>query len=384
MKLPIIDKEDIYFMRRALALAKRGAGKTSPNPMVGAIIVQKGQGQRLLRGERPLRVIGEGYHHGPGIPHAEAVALANASESVKGATLYTNLEPCCHTKKRTPPCTDAILKSGIARVVVGMKDPNPAVNGKGIQVLSDAGIVVQAGLLKDEAEVLNAGYIKWITTGRPFVILKAAMTLDGKIATKTGASRWITGEAARRQVHQLRSSVDAVVIGIGTVIADDPMLISNLKGRTNPLRVVIDPCLKISLSAKLITSCQIAKTLILTNDSASSRKQKQIEHLGVEVRRFPYRKEGIPFDGILKTLGEMGICNLLIEGGGNVNGRSLREGAVDRVIFYIAPKFLSGDDAKAVVSGKSISRLEAAIQIADMKISKVGGDICISGMVQKK
>jgi diaminohydroxyphosphoribosylaminopyrimidine deaminase/5-amino-6-(5-phosphoribosylamino)uracil reductase len=364
--------QDIHFMRRALALAKRGLGKASPNPMVGAVIVRNG------------KIVGSGYHHGPGQPHAEVNALSQAGVKARGATLYTNLEPCCHTKKRTPPCTDAILKSGIARVVVGIKDPNPAVNGSGLQVLSNAGIVVQVGLLQDEAQTLNEGYIKWITTNRPFVILKAAMTLDGRIATKTGESRWITGEAARRQVHRLRASVDAVMIGIGTVLADDPMLISNLKGRANPLRVVIDPALKIPLSARLITSCKIAPTLILTNDSASSRKQKQIEQLGIQVHRFPYQKDGIPFDELLKALGEMGICNLLIEGGGNVNGRALREGAVDRVIFHIAPKFLAGDDAKAVVSGKSIFMLDDAIRIEDMKISKVGEDICISGMVQKK
>ncbi len=364
-------------MRRALALAKRGIGKTSPNPMVGAVIVGKG------------RLIAEGYHHGPGTPHAEAIALALAGQLAKGhrvlrgATLYTNLEPCCHTEKRTPPCTNAILKSGIARVVVGMKDPNSAVNGKGLQILSDAGIIVQVGLLQDAAEALNEGYTKWITTGRPFVILKAAMTLDGNIATKTGASRWITGEKARGEVHRLRSLVDAVLVGIGTVLADDPMLISNLKGRKNPLRVVIDPKLTTPLSARLMTSLETAPTLILADDSASVKKQRQIEQLGATVQRFRHQKEGISFDTILKMLGEMGICNLLIEGGGNVNGRALREGAVDRVIFYIAPKFLAGDDATSVVSGKALSLLSQAILLQDIKISTVGEDICISGMVRK-
>jgi diaminohydroxyphosphoribosylaminopyrimidine deaminase/5-amino-6-(5-phosphoribosylamino)uracil reductase len=370
-------KHDEFFMRRALSLAKKGAGKTSPNPMVGAVIVRYGNGGT------PPAIVGEGYHHGAGLPHAEVIALAYAGSKAKGAILYTNLEPCCHTEKRTPPCTNLVLKSGIARVVIAMKDPNPMVNGRGIKILRKAGITVTTDVLQNEAKQLNEVFVTYITTRRPFVILKAAMTLDGKIATKSGESRWITGEVARQEVHKVRSEVDAVLVGIGTVLADNPNLVVGKKGTKNPLRVVIDPYLKIQISANLIVSAQTAQTLVITTTAASAKKQKQLEQLGVKIEMFPLQKGGIPFKDILKRLGEMGITSLLIEGGGNVNGRALREGVVDKVIFYIAPKFLCGDDAKAVVAGKAISSLADAAFLHDVTIRKVGDDLCVCGYIGK-
>ncbi len=378
----IYTQQDEFFMRRALSLAKKGAGKTSPNPMVGAVIVGHG------------KVVGEGFHHGPGLPHAEVIAFAKAGLKAKGATLYTNLEPCCHTKKRTPPCTNLLLKSGIARVVIAMKDPNHQVNGRGIKILRQAGITVTTGVLQKDAERLNEVFIKQMTTKLPFVILKAAMTLDGRIATKSGESRWITGEKARQEVHKLRSQVDAVLVGIGTVLADDPMLIAGGKKKnpsqgtlppqgTLPLRAVIDPHLKIPLHSRLIASILEAPTLLLTTVSATSKKAILVTKTGVRIEYFPKNTAGIPFKAILKRLGQIGITSVLIEGGGNVNGRALREGVVDKVIFYIAPKFLCGNDAKAVVDGKAISSLADATSLHDVTIRKVGDDLCVEGSIGK-
>ncbi|MBI3598505.1 MAG: bifunctional diaminohydroxyphosphoribosylaminopyrimidine deaminase/5-amino-6-(5-phosphoribosylamino)uracil reductase RibD [Nitrospirae bacterium] len=356
-------------MRRAFFLARKGAGKTAPNPMVGAVIVRHG------------RIVGEGYHHRAGCAHAEIIALAQAGKKAGGGTLYTNLEPCCHTEKRTPPCTDAIIQSGIARVVAAMLDPNPMVHGKGFNALRAAGIDVTVGLLQHEANRLNEIFIKQMKTKLPFVILKAAMTLDGRIATKTGASRWVTCEKARDEVHKLRSKVDAVLVGIGTVLADDPALLANRKGFKNPLRVVIDPHLKIPVHSRLVTSVGQAPTLVLTTVSTSSKKAALLMRNGVRIESFPKQIGGIPFEAILKRLSQIGITSLLIEGGGNVNGRALREGIVDKVIFYIAPKFLCGNDAKAVVDGEAIASLTDAVSLRDLTIRKVGDDLCVEGYI---
>jgi diaminohydroxyphosphoribosylaminopyrimidine deaminase/5-amino-6-(5-phosphoribosylamino)uracil reductase len=356
--------------------------------MVGAVIVRHEKGQRALRGERPLRgqralrVVGEGYHHQPGLPHAEIIALEQAGANAFGGTLYTNLEPCCHTKKRTPPCTNAILKSGISRVVVAMRDPNKMVNGRGIQILREAGVSVTCDLMRDQAMRLNEVFVKRMTQKLPFVILKAAMTLDGKIATKTGASRWITSDAARREVHQLRSRVDAVLVGIGTVLADDPELLAYGKTK-NPMRVVIDPNLKIPIQSRLVTTVSSAPTLVMTTVSAASKKASLLAQAGVLIESFPKKVGGIPFQAILKRLMKKGIASLLIEGGGRVNGRALREGVVDRVIFFIAPKFLCGNDAKAVVEGKSVATLADAVSLRDMTIRKVGDDLCVEGYIKQ-
>ena len=358
-------------MKRALRLARKGKGKTSPNPLVGAVVVKKGV------------VVGEGVHPGPGQPHAEALALAQAGKRAAGATLYINLEPCCHTNKRTPPCVDAILRSGVRKVVAAMIDPNPLVSGKGFEALRRGGLEVGEDLLRSEAERLNEIYIKYITTGRPFVILKTAMTLDGRIATAKGESRWVTGEAARREVHRLRSEVDAVMVGIGTVLADNPMLTPRIKGAKNPLRVIVDPRLKTPLHARAISTLSDAPTLLVTTAEAPSQRIKEFRKKGAQVEIFPQIDGKIGFPAILERLGKSGIASVLIEGGGTLNGMALRAGVVDRAIFFIAPKLLLGDDAKSVIAGRSIERLSEALRLVNLKVRRIGEDIRVEGDIQK-
>lgn len=358
-------------MKRALRLAGRRRGRTSPNPMVGAVVVRKGE------------VVGEGFHSGPGLPHAEVLALEQAGRLAAGATLYINLEPCCHTGKRTPPCTGLLVQSGIRRVVAAMTDPNPMVSGKGFQLLRQAEIEVAEGVLRAKAERLNEIFTKYITTQRPFVVLKAAMTLDGRIATRSGGSRWITGEPARAEVHRLRSEVDAVMVGIGTVLVDDPMLTARRRGAKEPVRIVIDPALRTPLNARIITSIGDAPTLLLTSSKAPAGKLRALKEKGAQIALLPHTKGEFSFDAILERLGKAGITSLLIEGGGKVNGMALRAGGVDRVIFYIAPKLFCGDDAKGVVAGRSIRLLSGAVQLDHLKVRKIGEDIRIEGDVRK-
>ncbi len=363
---------DVFYMKRAIRLAEKGRGRTAPNPMVGAVVVREGE------------LVGAGYHHAAGQPHAEIPALQAAGKSAKGATLYTNLEPCCHTKKRTPPCTEAIIESGIVRVISAMKDPNPLVSGKGFQRLSDAGIRVEVGLLEAEASALNAVFIKNMKTGLPFVTLKAAMTLDGRIATASGASKWISGETARREVDRLRAEADAVLVGIGTVLADDPMLaLRHIKGR-NPRRFIIDPHLKTPLDAKLVTTARSIPTVILTTTQAAPYPIAALKAAGVIVRLIAMQDGIMPFPTILQDLSRQGVTHLLVEGGGGVNGVLLRSGCVDRVIFYISPRFLCGEDAKGVVTGKAVPRLEAAPALEGIKVRRMGNDIRIEGRLKKK
>lgn len=364
-------EQHLVYIKQVLGLARRGYGKASPNPMVGALLVKKGV------------VVGKGVHPGPGRPHAEVLALAQAGRRSKGATLYTNLEPCCHTQKRTPPCTDAIIQSGVQRVVASMTDPNPLVFGKGFAALRHAGIEVTEGLMRLEAERLNEAFIKFMTTQKPLVILKAAMTLDGRIATGKGKSRWITGEAARKEVHHLRGGVDAVMVGIGTVLADDPMLTARRKSARNPLRVVIDPSLKMPFKARLLTSLGEAETLLFTSSRAPSKKVERLRAMGVSILSLPLSKGEISFRTILKALGKRGITSVLVEGGGRVNGIALRSGEVDRVIFYIAPKLLCGEDARGVVAGRSIQNLSAAIGLDQFKVGRIGEDVKIEGYINK-
>ncbi len=384
------EQEDQYYLRRTLLLAKKGEGKTSPNPMVGSVVVRPLKLSAQTKSGRQTKIVGEGYHKGPGHPHAEVVALIKAGRLARGGTLYTNLEPCCHTDKRTPPCTNAIIESDIARVVIAMKDPNPKVNGKGIAQLRDAGIAVTLGILETEARQLNELFVKYMTTKKPFVILKAAMTLDGKIATKSGESHWISGPAAREEVHQLRSQVDAVLVGIGTVLADNPLLtardIGDLRSGAgkNPLRVVIDPDLKISLTAKLVATIKEAPTLILTRVPVSNKKLGQLQEMGVWVERLPAQKGLFDWKIILQMLGRMGVTSLLIEGGGFVNGQVLREGVVDKVIFYIAPRLLCGSDAQSITGGKAIGSLTDAVRLYDLKCTPVGDDFRIEGYLKKR
>lgn len=360
LMLSLIAMDGATYMKRALMLARRARGRTSPNPMVGAVLVKGG------------RIIAEDYHRKPGTPHAEALAIEKAGPSAKGATLYVSLEPCSHTEKRTPPCADAIIKAGIKRVVAAMSDPNPRVSGTGIRKLEEAGIDVSVGVLEDEARKLNEAYIKYITTGRPFVILKTAMTLDGKIATPTGESKWITGEKSRRLVHRLRGSVDAILTAVGTVKADDPELTARVRGGKNPARVVIDPLLESPLKARVF-KCP-PETILVT--STTSGKLNKLIKSGVKVITY---KGKLELSWLLQELGSMGITSVLLEGGSSLNGHALMEGVVDKVMYFIAPKIIGGAKSYPAVGGSDFRPLDKALRLKDMKARRVGEDILVEG-----
>ena len=357
-------KEDLKYMKRALSLAKKAEGMTSPNPLVGAVLVKSG------------RILAEGYHLRPGLPHAEAIVFERAGSKARGSTLYVNLEPCCHLDKRTPPCAQAIIKAGVKRVVIGMIDPNPKVSGRGIELLKKAGIKVQAGLLEEEAKRLNEIYIKHITTGLPFVILKIAMTLDGKIATETGESKWITSLESRRYVHKLRSKVDAVLTAIGTVKADDPELTVRLVKGRSPVRVVIDPELEIPPQAKVLrtppTTIIFTKTEVRTPTSDLSFPE------GVEVEYF--NSERLDLKEAMKSLYRRGITSVMIEGGASLNYYALKDGIVDKVMIFIAPKIIGGRNSVPAVGGVSTS-LQTPWRLRNLKIKHIGEDILIEGYI---
>lgn len=356
---------DTQCMRLALRQARKAAGRTSPNPMVGAVLT------------RDRRIIAKGYHKFPGGAHGEIDALKKAGAQARGATLYLNLEPCSHYG-RTPPCADALIRAGIAEVVAGMKDPNPLVAGRGFSRLRRSGIRVRVGLLEDECQALNEGWIKYIRRGMPFVTLKLAATLDGKIASRTGDAHWISGDVSRRYVHQLRNQLDAVVVGAGTAIADDPQLTCRIAGGRNPLRVVLDSRLRIPLTAQLLRQPDPAKTIIVTGANLSSSKAKVIQGLGAQLWKLPLRSGKIPWAHLLRRLARSGVVNILIEGGAGVAASALKGKIVDKVLFFYAPKILGGD-GKAMVDGLNIRRVTQSIAIKRLAVKKSGEDLLIEG-----
>ncbi|HLF86926.1 MAG TPA: bifunctional diaminohydroxyphosphoribosylaminopyrimidine deaminase/5-amino-6-(5-phosphoribosylamino)uracil reductase RibD [Nitrospiria bacterium] len=360
---------DEDYMSMALSLAKKGKGKTSPNPMVGAIVV------------RDRKVIGRGFHERPGLPHAEVLAMAAAGSGVRGATLYTNLEPCVHTKKRTPPCTGEIIRRGIKRVVIGMIDPNPMVSGRGIEELKKGGVSVVAGILKEKAERLNEAFSKYITRRRPFVILKIASSLDGKIATPAGESKWITGDISRRYVHRLRSEADAVMVGIGTILKDDPSLTSRVKDGRDPIRIVVDERLCIPTGSKVLSLDSPSKTYIATIYGASKAKIRKIEEMGGLVLTVKKKDGLVDLTSLMDRLGEMEITSLLIEGGAEINASALAEGIVDKAIFFFAPKIIGGQRSLSSIGGDSPENLEELTHVHDIRIKKMGADIMVEGYV---
>lgn len=364
---------DTQYMRMALRLAVRARGMTSPNPMVGAVIV------------RNSRLIGRGFHKSAGLPHAEIDALMNVGSKAKGSTLYVNLEPCCHTIKRTPPCVKEIIERGVKRVVVAMEDPNPHVSGRGFSALERAGVKVTTGILRDDAERLNEAYIKYITTGRPFVILKVASSLDGKVATATGESRWISGEKARDYVHRLRSTVDAIMVGIGTILSDNPLLTARPKtGKVkNPIRIVVDSRLKIPDMAKVLSSDPSVPTIIATTEQAPIDRVKELEEFGAKVLVLDSKDDRVDLGALMKRLGEIEIISLLIEGGPEVSASALREGVVDKVIFIIAPKIIGGDTSKGSIGGEGIKSLKDSIPVKDIKIKRIGEDMVVEGYIER-
>lgn len=354
---------DEHYMKRALSLARRAEGMTSPNPMVGAVLVKKG------------RIISEGYHKKAGAPHAEVIAIDAAGNQATASTLYVTLEPCCHKDKRTPPCTEKITASGIRKVIIAMKDPNPKVSGNGIRELEKAGIGVACGMLEEQARTLNEVYIKHITTGMPFVVLKIAMTLDGKIATPLGESKWITGEPARREVHRLRGKVDAILSGIGTVKADNPQLTCRTGKRKDPVRVIIDPDFEISPQAQVL-SCP-PQTILVTRTVSSLRKKEGLKEKGVLF--IEHELDRIDLNRLMERLCEMGITSVLIEGGSSLNSSCLEAGIVDKVIFYIAPMIIGGIDSFPAVGGRIFREIHDAFRLTRSVVRRVGVDIVVEG-----
>ncbi|WHZ29076.1 MAG: diaminohydroxyphosphoribosylaminopyrimidine deaminase [Nitrospira sp.] len=360
-------------MTLALRLAAKGRGTAHPNPMVGAVVVKRD------------KIIGQGFHLRPGTPHAEILALRRAGKLAQGATLYVTLEPCCHLKKRTPPCVPEILRSGVRRVVVAMQDPNPSVKGKGAAALRQAGLVVTVGVACSEAEALNKPYCHWMKTGRPYVILKAGMTLDGKLATATGESRWITGERSRREVHQLRGDVDAVLIGLGTVLADDPSLTARTGPRLEqlaprqPLRIVVDSRLRIPVKAQVLAQQDKAKTIIATTAAASAARRSVLQRKGIEILTLPVLQGRVSLPALLKQLGRRGIMSLLVEGGSEVNAAMLKAQLVDHIRLYVAPLLLGGQNAKGVIGGTSPARLAGAIELRHVVTRSIGNDVVVEG-----
>ena len=359
------DDLDERYMRLALRLALRGAGRTSPNPMVGAVLVRGG------------KIVATGYHRRVGSDHAEIVALKRAGEKASNATLYLNLEPCSHQGK-TPPCTLSLIRSGVKRVVAGMVDPNPLVSGKGFRQLRRAGIRVQVGLLEAQCRRLNEAFIKYITRRIPFVILKLAASLDGKIATAAGDSRWITGPAARHYVHRLRNRVDAVLVGVETVVADDPRLTCRLARGRDPWRVILDGHLRIPLKARLLSQRGAEKTIVVTGTRAPMEKVKALQGDGVQVWLFPLRKGKIPFSSILKRLSQMGCVSVMIEGGATTATRALAEKVVDKLLFFYAPKII-GAEGRAMIEALGVKRLGQSKKIKEMEVKRFGEDILVSG-----
>ncbi len=352
--------EDEKYMSRAIKLAQKGAGWVSPNPMVGAVIVdEKG------------RIVSEGFHKRFGGPHAERVALEKLNFKAEGYSLYVNLEPCCHHGK-TPPCTQAIIEAGIKRVVVGMADPNPLVNGRGIEMLKSHGIEVVVGVLEERCKELNKAFIKWITRKIPYVTLKWAQSLDGKIATKTGDSRWISSERALKFAHKLRALHDAVLVGKGTVEKDDPMLNVRLTRGRNPLRVVLDAELSLPLDRKVFS---VPPETVVFTASGSKEKEKRLKEKGVEVIRIPESEGKVSIKEVLKALGERGITSLLVEGGSQTHASFIKEGLYDEIQTVIAPKIIGKGIGATGIEG--INKVEDAVKLHLLFTRRLGEDVLI-------
>jgi diaminohydroxyphosphoribosylaminopyrimidine deaminase/5-amino-6-(5-phosphoribosylamino)uracil reductase len=349
------------FMRVALREAAKGVGRTSPNPPVGAVLVKNG------------RVIARGHHARAGGPHAEVVVLRAAGARARGADLYTTLEPCDHFG-RTPPCSIAILEAGVRRVFTGSSDPNPLVNGRGVARLRRAGVEVLSGVLRDACDELNAPWLRFMAEGRPYVTLKAAVTLDGRIATRTGDSRWVTGEPARRWVHRLRSRVDAVLVGRGTALADDPRLTARVRRGRDPLRVVLDTDLGLPARLKLFRERSAAKTIVAHASSRTRELGPNVELL--RCRRGP---GGVDLEDLLARLGERGVTHLLVEGGAATHARFLEAGLVDRVAVFVAPK-LAGADGVPFFAARGPARMADALALSDVQIERVGDDVLVTGV----
>jgi diaminohydroxyphosphoribosylaminopyrimidine deaminase/5-amino-6-(5-phosphoribosylamino)uracil reductase len=363
---------DEIFMKHVLRLAKRGLGLTSPNPLVGALLVKNDH------------IIGSGYHKKAGAPHAEIEALSKAGERAKGSALYVNLEPCNHYG-RTPPCTKAILDCGVKRVVVGMADPNPGVSGGGCDFLRSQGVEVKCGALEEECTRLNEVYIKFVTKGKPFVILKAALTFDGWIATQKGNSKWITNEKSRRFVHTLRKRVDAIMVGVETIIADDPLLMPYLIKRSNrgPVRVIADTNLRIPVDSRVLNRGTSALTIIAAGSNVSSTKRKRVEGLGAKVVSCKVKEGRIDLPDLLDKLARMSVTSVLVEGGGTVFGSIIRQRLADKFYIFLAPKILGGDNGVPFTRGPGCDILEKCLTLRPLMVRRFDDDILIEAYPQR-
>lgn len=353
------------FMREALRIAKNAEGRTSPNPLVGAVIVQNG------------KIIAEGWHRKAGTPHAEVHALNMAGELAKNSTMYVTLEPCSHFG-RTPPCANKIVESGVKKVFVAMKDPNPKVAGRGIEILKSAGIDVEVGILEDEARKLNEIFLKWITKKIPFVTAKFACSLDGKISTVGGESQWISCEESQKFSHHLRDINDAIMVGVGTVLADNPSLTTRLVDGKNPVRVIVDSLARMPIDSKIICDGQ-AKTILSVTKNAPREKISALKSCGVEIIETDGEKVDLNF--LLKKLGEREITSILVEGGGTLHFSMLKENLVDKIFAFIAPKILGGKNALTAVEGAGFEKLSDAIRLKNFSAEKIGKDFLLTGNV---
>lgn len=361
---------DEKYMRLAMQLAGNAIGRTSPNPLVGAVIVKDN------------RVVGCGWHRKAGTPHAEVHALNQAGELAQGADVYVTLEPCAHYGK-TPPCAKALVEAKVKNVYGGLLDVNPKVAGKGFKILEDVGIHVEYGFLQDELRKQNEVFFKWIEHKKPFVVLKAAMTLDGKIATATGQSKWITNETSRAYGYKLRDIYDGIMVGINTVIEDNPMLTARVDGGKNPIRIVVDSSLKIDINANLVQD-KSAKTIIATTDKADKDKILKLQAQDVDVIVVDKdENDKVDIEKLLDILGQQNICSILVEGGATLSGSFVAKKLVDKVYFFIAPKIVGGKEAKTPVAGTGILNLQEALALKDIQIEKLEEDILIIGRVDK-
>ena len=359
------------YMKKAIELAEMGEGFVHPNPVVGAVIVKND------------KVIGEGFHKQYGGNHAEINAIESA-ESLGGATIYVTLEPCCHYGK-TPPCTEAIIKSGIQKVVIGILDPNPLVSGKGVEILRQNGIEVIVGVLEKEIRKLNEIFIHYISEKRPFVIMKTAMTLDGKIATKSGDSKWISNEVSRNVVHEIRNQVMGIVVGINTVLLDDPKLNTRLKNKKgkDPHRIIFDTHCKTPFDSNVVTLDSESKTYICVGEDADSKRVEKLKDLGCKVVKLPTENGVICLKSFIKYFGDIGFDSLLVEGGATLNYSFLKAGLVNKMVSFIAPKIVGGESSKTPVGGEGINLMRDAITLKDLTVTVLEDNLMIEGYIER-
>lgn len=357
---------DKFYMNLALELAKKGKGRVNPNPMVGVVIVKDN------------KIIAQGYHEEYGNNHAEINAINNAKENLEGSTMYVTLEPCSHYGK-TPPCVEKIIETKIAKVVIASLDPNPLVSGNGVKKLVDAGVEVVTGILDYENKKLNEVFMKYIVKKVPFVIMKSAMSLDGKIATKTGESKWISCEESRMNVHKLRNEVMGILVGVNTIIQDNPQLTCRLKNGKTPIKIIVDSNLRIPLDSKVIKGAHHYRTIIITTSSSKESIVKELESKGVEIIIAESKDNRVDLNDMMKKLGQLNIDSILLEGGATLNFSAVKEGIVDKLQIYIAPKLIGGKVSKTPIGGNGIEKLKDSYQIRDINVKMVSEDILIEG-----